>query len=64
MIKKQKDPKWYRYQTTMKLLQGFGRSIRNEKDYAITYVMDQAVTNLLAYNKNMVPVAYHDVIYN
>jgi Rad3-related DNA helicase len=64
MIKKQKDPKWYRYQTTMKLLQGFGRSIRNEKDYAMTYVMDQAVTNLLAYNKNMVPVAYHDVIYN
>lgn len=64
MIKKMKDQNWYRYQTTMKLLQGFGRSIRNEKDYAITYVLDGAVRNLLAYNKKMVPVAYHDVIYN
>lgn len=64
MIKKTKDPNWYLYQTTMKLLQGFGRSIRSEKDHAVTYVLDGAVQNLLRYNKNMVPVAYHDVIYN
>ena len=64
MIKKTKDQNWYRYQTTMKLLQGFGRSIRSETDHAITYVLDGAVQNLLTYDKNMVPVAYHDVIYN
>lgn len=64
MIKKTKDQNWYLYQTTMKLLQGFGRSIRSETDHAITYVLDGAVQNLLAYNKNMVPIAYHDVIYN
>ena len=64
MVKKQKDQNWYLYQTTMKLLQGFGRSVRSEKDHAITYVLDGAVQNLLQYNKNMVPVAFHDVIYN
>ena len=54
----------YRYQTIMKLLQGFGRSIRSEKDYATTYVMDSAVQRLLNSYKFMVPQAYHDVIYN
>lgn len=64
MIKKTKDRNWYLYQTTMKLLQGFGRSVRSENDHAVTYVLDEAVQNLLAYNKNMVPTAFHDVIYN
>jgi len=64
MIKKEKDQNWYRYQTTMKLLQGFGRSIRSEKDYAVTYVLDGSVQNLLLYNKRMVPIAYHDIIYD
>lgn len=63
MIKKSRDPNWYRYQTVVKLLQGFGRSIRSEKDHAKTYVMDKAVHNLLVYNKSMVPLAYHDIIY-
>ena len=64
MIKKERDPSWYKYQTTVKLLQGFGRSIRSEQDHAKTYVMDKAVHDLLLYNRQMVPLAYHDVIYN
>jgi len=63
-IKKEKDEKWYYYQTTMKLLQGIGRSVRNENDFATTYVLDSAVQNLLRYNKKMVPVSFHDVLYN
>ena len=64
MVKKQRDQNWYLYQTTMKLLQGFGRSVRSDKDHAVTYVLDGAVQTLLHRNKDMVPVAYHDVIYN
>lgn len=63
-IKKEKDEKWYYYQTTMKLLQGLGRSVRNENDFAITYVLDGSVQNLLKYNEKMVPMSFHDVIYN
>ena len=63
MIKKERDPRWYRYQTVVKLLQGIGRSVRSQSDHAITYVVDESVHNLLAYNREMVPLAYHDIIY-
>ena len=62
-IKREKDEKWYYYQTTVKLLQGLGRSVRNENDFAVTYVLDGSVQNLLKYNKKMVPIAYHDIVY-
>ena len=47
----------------MKLLQGIGRSVRGEGDYARTYIMDKSVQDLLTYNREMVPLAYHDVIF-
>lgn len=61
-IKMKKFPLWYRSQTVMKLLQGFGRSIRNETDWAITYVLDSAAYDLLNQSKPMVPRSYHDVL--
>lgn len=63
-IKKKIDEQWYYYQTTVKLLQGLGRSIRNEKDFAVTYVLDGSVQTLLRRNKAMVPMSYHDVLYD
>lgn len=60
--KKEKHPLWYRSQTLTKLLQGFGRSIRNEDDKAVTYVLDSSVKSLLYTTKNMVPKSYHDVL--
>lgn len=61
-IKMQKFPLWYKSQTLMKLLQGFGRSIRSEEDWAITYVLDSAATDLLIQSKSMIPKAYQDVL--
>ena len=61
--KQSDDPKWYQYQTVLKLLQGFGRSIRSDTDYAKTFVLDNAVADLLLKSKQMVPSAYHDVLY-
>lgn len=61
-LKKQKYPLWYTSQTLMKLLQGFGRSTRNENDSSITYVLDSSVNYLLYSSKNMIPRAYHDAL--
>lgn len=61
-IKMQKFPLWYKSQTLTKLLQGFGRSIRNEKDWAVTYVLDSAASDLLMQSKHMIPKSYHDVV--
>ena len=61
-IKMQKFPLWYKSQTLTKLLQGFGRSIRNEKDWAITYVLDSAANDLLLQSKHMIPKSYQDVL--
>ena len=55
-------PMWYDAQTLMKLLQGLGRSIRNDKDWAKTYVLDSAVHHVLNKAKPRIPKAYHDVL--
>lgn len=55
---------WYEYQTVVKVLQGFGRSVRGMDDHAVTYVMDSAVNGLLKHCRHMVPPAYHDVVFN
>lgn len=61
-LKMQKFPLWYKSQTLVKLLQGFGRSIRSEDDWAVTYVLDEAANDLLYQCKPMIPKAYHDVL--
>jgi Rad3-related DNA helicase len=60
--KMDKFPLWYTAQTLTKLLQGFGRSIRSEDDWARTYVLDGAVNNVLFKAQKMIPRAYHDVL--
>ena len=61
-VKMQKFPLWYKSQTLTKLLQGFGRSIRSEDDWAVTYVLDSAASDLLMQSKQMIPKAYQDVL--
>ena len=60
--KMKKFPLWYKSQTLTKLLQGFGRSIRSEDDWAVTYVLDSAASDLLLQSKFMIPRAYQDVL--
>jgi ATP-dependent DNA helicase DinG len=57
-----KFPKWYTSQTLTKLLQGFGRSIRSEDDWAKTYVLDTAANNVFFKAQQMIPKAYYDVL--
>lgn len=60
--KMDKFPSWYTSQTLTKLLQGFGRSIRSDDDYAKTYVLDAAVNNVFFKAQRMIPKAYYDVL--
>jgi len=60
--KMSKFPKWYTSQTLTKLLQGFGRSIRSNDDWAKTYVLDAAVNNVFFMAQQMIPRAYYDVL--
>jgi Rad3-related DNA helicase len=60
--KMDKFPLWYTSQTLTKLLQGFGRSIRSNDDWAKTYVLDTAVNNVLFKAQQMIPKAYYDVL--
>ena len=60
--KMNKFPLWYTSQTLTKLLQGFGRSIRSDDDWAKTYVLDTAVNNVFFKGQQMIPKAYYDVL--
>ena len=60
-IKMKKFPNWYQARTLTKMLQGMGRSVRNDKDWAKTYILDAAVDKVLRTRK-MIPKAYHDVL--
>ncbi len=60
--KMDKFPTWYTSQTLTKLLQGFGRSIRSNDDWAKTYVLDTAVNNVFFKGQQMIPKAYYDVL--
>ncbi|WP_460009160.1 helicase C-terminal domain-containing protein [Methanobacterium movens] len=41
------DPEWYAYQTVVKLVQSYGRGMRNKNDYCDTYVTDEDIFNVL-----------------
>lgn len=49
------DRTWYRWVTYTKLLQGIGRSVRDEKDYAATYILDKDFLKELHASDTMIP---------
>ena len=48
-IKLNRNSSWYDWQTALRLVQTYGRSIRSETDYAVTYVLD---SNFLSFVRN------------
>jgi hypothetical protein len=46
---------WYIWQTALRLVQGYGRSIRSKDDWAKTYVLDSAFGLFVRKNKNILP---------
>lgn len=54
------DPTWYNYKTITSILQGIGRSVRHEEDWAITYILDSDFMNLWRRNIKMFPTEFND----
>lgn len=59
--KTEKFPRWYTARTITKLLQGLGRSVRSDTDWANTYVLDAAADRLLR-SRAMIPRSYYDML--
>ncbi|NBU48440.1 MAG: hypothetical protein EBS34_13580 [Flavobacteriales bacterium] len=53
-------PEWYNWKTLVDLLQAYGRSIRNDDDWAETYILDECFDQILE-NKN-VPQYFLDAL--
>jgi hypothetical protein len=53
--KRKKNGQWYIWQTALRLVQGYGRSIRSKDDWAKTYVLDSAFGPFVRKNKNILP---------
>jgi Rad3-related DNA helicase len=43
---------WYDWKTTLSIMQGVGRSIRNKEDWAVTYFLDACFYDLLQKKNN------------
>ena len=58
--KRKRDNGWYNWQTSIKLVQAYGRSVRLKDDWAKTYILDSAFKMFVYRNK--LPKWYTDAI--
>lgn len=56
------NPNWYAFQTTKTIIQALGRSIRNENDFAVSYILDSDWNRFYSQNKWMFPIDFHELI--
>ena len=52
------NPEWYRWVAIKNVLQGTGRSVRNEDDWAVTYFLDASLVDLLHKNRRAFPIEF------
>jgi len=57
VVKKRKlrDPKWYPFQTAKAVIQSMGRSVRNENDHAVSYILDEDWDYFFKLNQALFP---------
>jgi ATP-dependent DNA helicase DinG len=60
--KRKANEQWYNWQTALRLVQGYGRSVRSKEDWAKTYVLDTAFGYFVKKNRNMLPVWFVQAI--
>jgi Rad3-related DNA helicase len=49
------NPGWYRWKAILNILQGIGRSIRSEDDWAVTYILDASLSDLIRQHPKAFP---------
>jgi ATP-dependent DNA helicase DinG len=60
--KRDVDEDWYYWQTALKLVQAYGRSIRSKDDWAKTYILDSAFGYFVKKNMNILPDWFRQAI--
>jgi len=53
--RKNRNPRWYSFQTAKSVIQSLGRSIRNVDDHAVSYILDEDWEYFYERNKEMFP---------
>ena len=61
-IKLERDPGWYDWQTALRLLQTYGRSVRSETDHAVTYVLDSHFPSFVRNHVDLFPTYFLDAL--
>jgi Rad3-related DNA helicase len=66
LVKKRmsKNKLWYSFQTAKTIVQSAGRSVRNENDHAVTYILDGNWENFFRQNVLMFPESFKKAIKN
>jgi Rad3-related DNA helicase len=52
------QPGWYDWKTSQQILQGVGRSVRNENDWAVTYFLDGCLSDLFRRSRKNFPADF------
>ena len=60
--KREMDAEWYYWQTALKLIQAYGRSVRSKDDWAKTYILDSAFGYFVKKNKDILPSWFTEAI--
>ncbi len=58
----QRNQTWYDWQTALRLVQTYGRSVRSETDYAVTYVLDSHFMSFLRIHRDLFPAYFLEAL--
>src|SRR6185369_1782515 len=59
-LRMENDRRWYAWKAALTFVQALGRSIRNENDWAITYLLDGNFRDFFRHNHSMLPKHIND----
>jgi Rad3-related DNA helicase len=61
-LRKAKNQQWYACQTARTVIQALGRSVRNSKDHAVSYILDADWTRFYRENASMFPEEFSSAL--
>jgi Rad3-related DNA helicase len=62
VVKLQRDSAWYDWQTALRLVQTYGRSVRSETDHAVTYVLDSNFMRFVDAHRDLFPAYFLEAL--
>jgi ATP-dependent DNA helicase DinG len=61
-VKMQRERGWYDWQTALRLVQTYGRSVRSETDSAVTYVLDSNFPSFVKGHRELFPAYFLEAL--